>query len=62
MGLKISDGSQSFEAKFGGKDYPADADSHSTTSLKLIDEPTIEENDKEDGKVAVVTLMTVSRW
>jgi hypothetical protein len=60
-GLKISDGSQSYEAKFDGKDYPASGDSHATTSLKLIDDSTIEETDKEDGKVVVVTLMTVSK-
>jgi len=60
-GLKISDGGQSFDAKFDGKDYPANADSHSSTSLKLIDDSTIEETDKEDGKVVVITLMTVSK-
>ena len=60
-GLKISDGSLSYEAKFDGKDYPAGGDSHATTSLKLIDEYTIEETDKEDGKVVVVTLMIVSK-
>jgi hypothetical protein len=60
-GFKISDGSQSYEAKFDGKDYPTGADSHATTSLKLIDDSTIEETDKEDGKVVVVSLMTVSR-
>jgi hypothetical protein len=60
-GLKISEGSQSYKAKFDGKDYPASGDSHATTSLKLIDESTIEETDKEDGKVVVVTMMTVSK-
>jgi hypothetical protein len=60
-GLKISDGNQSFDAKFDGKGYPAGADSHATTSLKLIDGYTIEETDKEDGKVVVVTLMQVSK-
>ncbi len=60
-GLNISDGSQSYMAKFDGKDYPAGGDSHATTSLKLVDEYTIEETDKEDGKIVVVTLMTVSK-
>lgn len=60
-GLKISDGSQTYEAKFDGKDYPAGEDSHATTSLKLIDESTIEETGKEEGKVVVVSRMTVSK-
>ena len=49
-GMKISDGSQSYEVKFDGKDYPVSGDAHSTVSLKLIDEYTLEETDKQDGK------------
>ena len=60
-GMKISDGSMSYEVKFDGKDYPADGDSHSTVSLKLIDEHTLEETDKQDGKVMTVARMTVSK-
>jgi len=58
-GMKISDGSQSYEAKFDGKDYPV-GDAHSTVSLKLIDESTMEETDKRDGRVVMVARMTVS--
>jgi hypothetical protein len=60
-GMKISDGSTSYEVKFDGKDYPADGDSHSTVSLKLVDEYTIEETDKQDGKVMTVARMTISK-
>ena len=60
-GLKISDGSRTYEVKFDGKDYPAGGDSHATTSLKCVDESTIEEIDKEEGKVVVVTRMAVSK-
>jgi hypothetical protein len=61
-GLTISDGSQSYDVKFDGRDYPASWDAaHATVSLKVIDDRTIEETDKQDGKVAVVTLMTVSK-
>jgi len=60
-GMKISDGSVSYEVKFDGKDYPADGDSHATVSLKLIDEYTLEEIDKQDGKVMTVARMTVSK-
>jgi len=61
-GLRISDGSQGYEVKFDGRDYPANWDAaHATVSLKVIDDYTIEETDKQDGKVAVVTLMTVSK-
>jgi hypothetical protein len=60
-GMKISDGSQSYDAKFDGKDYPAGGDIHSTVSLKLIDEYTLEETDKQDGEIITVARMTVSR-
>ncbi len=60
-GMKISDGSQSYEAKFDGKDYPVGGDAHSTVSLKLIDEYTLEETDKEDGKAVTVARSTVAR-
>jgi hypothetical protein len=60
-GMKISDGSVSYEVKFDGKDYPADGDAHSTVRLKLIDDCTIEETDKQDGKVTTVARMTVSK-
>jgi hypothetical protein len=60
-GMKISDGSLSYEVKFDGNDYPADGDAHATVSIKLIDEYTIEETDKQDGKVMTVARMTVSK-
>jgi hypothetical protein len=61
-GMKISDGSQSYEAKFDSKDYPVSWDpDHSTVSLKLINEYTMEETDKQDGKVMTVSRATVSR-
>ena len=60
-GMKISDGSESYEVKFDGKDYPVGGDAHSTLSLKLIDEYTLEEIDKRDGKVITVARMTVSK-
>ena len=60
-GLEISDGGPGYEVKFDGKDYPTSWDpAHATTSLKAVDESTIEQTDKQDGKVAVVTTMTVS--
>lgn len=61
-GLKESTGSTSFDAKFDGRDYPVIGDpAKGTVSLKRIDENTIEETDKQDGKVIRVTRMTVSR-
>jgi hypothetical protein len=60
-GLRISDGSQSYEVKFDGKDYPVSGDAHVTVSLKMIDEYTLEETDKQDGKALTVARMTVSR-
>jgi len=60
-GMRISDGSQSYTVRLDGKDYPVDADRHSTVSLKLIDEYTMEETDKRDGNIMTVARMMVSR-
>jgi hypothetical protein len=61
-GLKESAGNTSFDAKFDGKDYPVVGDpGHGTVSLNQIDENTIEETDKQGGKVVRVTRMTVSK-
>ena len=59
-GMKISDGSQSYEAKLDGRDYPRNGDVHSTVSLKLIDDYTLEETDKQDGKIGGVTRSIIS--
>lgn len=56
-GLKISDGSQSGVTKFDGDDYPIGKSGHATIALKVVDEYTLEETDKRDGKV-----MTVARY
>jgi hypothetical protein len=60
-GFRISDGSQSCVAKFDGRDYPIGRSGRSTIALKLIDEYTLEETDKHDGKVMTVARMTVSK-
>ena len=60
-GLKISDGSQSCVAKFDGNDYPIGKSGHATIALKVVDEYTLEETDKRDGKVMTVARMTVSK-
>jgi hypothetical protein len=60
-GMKISDGSQSYEAKLDGRDYPVNGDVHSTVSLSLIDEYTLEEAEKHDGKFTRVGRKTVSK-
>jgi hypothetical protein len=60
-GMKISDGSESYEAQLDGKDYPRNGDAHSTVSLKLIDEYTMEQTDKQDGKVVGIARSIISR-
>lgn len=60
-GLKISDGSQSCVAKFDGNDYPIGKSGHATIALKVVDDYTLEETDKRDGKVMTVARMTVSK-
>jgi hypothetical protein len=51
---------ESFTAKLDGKDYPVKgAYGWTSVSLKRVDDRTIEETDKRDGKVVEVRKMTV---
>jgi hypothetical protein len=50
--MKISDGKASYEVRLDGADYPQSGDVRSTRSMKLIDEYTLEETDKTNGKVS----------
>jgi|SRR6267143_382753 len=59
--MKISDGSASYEVRLDGADYPQSGDVHSTRSMKLIDEYTLEETDKTDGKISGGVRWTVSK-
>jgi hypothetical protein len=60
-GISMSDPTgDSYTAKFDGKDYPYKGDPGTTSvTLKKIDENTIEETDKRNGKVIAVARMTV---
>jgi hypothetical protein len=60
-GLRISDGSDSFEAKFDGKDYPVGRDWLTTVSLTLVNQNTLEETDKHQGEIMTVSRMTLSK-
>jgi len=62
-GLAASNpGGEGYDAKFDGKEYPVEGDpAHSTVSLKRIDEHTIVETDRQDGRVHYTVRMTVSR-
>jgi hypothetical protein len=60
-GMKISDGNQSYEVQLDGKDYPRNGDAHSTVSLKIIDDYTLEETEKTDGNVVGVIQATIAR-
>jgi hypothetical protein len=52
---------ESYTAKLDGKDYPAKgAYSYDSVSLKRINDHTIEETDKRDGKVVEVSKITVA--
>jgi hypothetical protein len=59
--MKISDGSASYEVRLDGADYPQSEDVHSTRSMKLLDEYTLEETDKTDGKVFGGARWTISK-
>jgi hypothetical protein len=60
-GLRVFDGSESYEAKLDGRDHPMNRDGHSSVSLNLIDEYTLEETDKHDGKITTVSQKTISK-
>jgi hypothetical protein len=52
---------ESYTAKLDGRDYPVKGSIFSNSvSLKRVDERTIEETQKRDGKVIGVAKMTVS--
>jgi hypothetical protein len=59
--MKISDGSVSYEVSLDGADYPQAGDVHFTRSLKMIDEYTLEETDKTDGKISGGARWTISQ-
>ena len=59
--MKISDGSSSYEVRLDGGDYPRSGNLHLTRSMKLIDEYTLEETDKTDGKVSGGARWTISK-
>jgi hypothetical protein len=59
--MRISDGSVSYEVRLDGADYPQSGDVHSTRSMKLIDEYTLEETDKTNGKVSGGARWTISK-
>jgi hypothetical protein len=52
---------ENYTAKLDGKDYPIKGGySYNSVSLKRIDDRTIEETDKRDGKIVGVSKMIVS--
>ncbi len=59
-GLSMKSGTgESYEAKFDGKEYPVNGErAASTVSLKKVNDNTIEETIKRDGKPIGVTLIT----
>ena len=60
-GLRVSAGGREFEARFDGRDYPVQGDPGQMVSLKRIGDDTIEQTEKQDGKVMRVMLITVSK-
>ena len=60
-GLKVSEGSYVFEAKFDGKDYPVKGQPNQQVSLTLIDANTVERVDKTNGKVVRIDRITVAK-
>jgi hypothetical protein len=61
-GLRVSSpGGEGYDAKFDGKEYPVQGDPvHSTVSLRKINDHTIVETDRQDGRVHYILRMSVS--
>jgi hypothetical protein len=60
-GLMMSDPiGESYDAKFDGKDYPIKGATGYTVSLTKMNDRSIDETDKRDGKAVTVNHMTVS--
>ena len=61
-GMSLRDGNGTgYDAQFDGKDYPMVGDvGHTLVSVKHIDDRTIEETDKRDGKVVAVIRVSVA--
>jgi hypothetical protein len=57
--MKYREGNTSYDAKFDGKDYPV-AGSQQTVSLRRIDDRTIDEVWKRDGKETLRGHMVIS--
>lgn len=59
--LTVTTARSSYQAKLDGPDAPVTGDPDTTSvSVKLIDESTIEQTNKRDGKTVSVSTMTVS--
>jgi hypothetical protein len=59
--MRVTEGDHKFEARFDGRDYPVEGQPKHTVSLKLVHSDTIDQTDKEDGKVVTTTRTTVSK-
>jgi hypothetical protein len=60
-GLRITEGGTATVVKFDGKDHPVEGEPQRTVSLRMIDGRTVEETDKQDGRVVRTVRMTVSK-
>ena len=60
-GLKVPAGGTTLEAGFDGRDCPVQGEPEHTVSMRQVDDNTIEQTEKQDGKVFRITRMTVSK-
>src|SRR5207302_8707507 len=59
--LSLHDALPIYEIRLDGKDHADPEDIHSTRSMKVIDEYTLEETYKTDGKVSGASRWVISR-
>jgi len=59
--MNVTSGNQNYEAKIDGQNYPVKGEPGHAVSLKSLDPATIEQTDKQDGKVIRISRMTISQ-
>jgi len=59
--MVVNAGNQKFEAKLDGREYPVEGEKGHTVALKFADPDTIDQTEKQAGKIIRATRMIISR-
>jgi hypothetical protein len=59
--MVVNAGNQKFEATLDGREYPVEGEKGHTVALKFADPDTIDQTEKQDGKIIRAARMIISR-